>query len=81
MSLQEKLNQMKTRSRQLMGEKNFSRMNQVNQRLLASIGKEALKQGDRAPMFELPDLDGRTVRSHDLLQRGPLVISFYRGRW
>lgn len=41
----------------------------------------ALKQGDQAPAFELPDGDGLVWRSADLLQRGPLVLVFYRGRW
>lgn len=31
--------------------------------------------------FELPDVDGAVVRSRELLARGPLVISFYRGVW
>lgn len=34
-----------------------------------------------APPFELPDGDGRTSRSQDLLSQGPLVFVFYRGRW
>jgi hypothetical protein len=37
--------------------------------------------GDLAPPFELPDTDGRVVRSADLLERGPLIVSFYRGVW
>jgi peroxiredoxin len=41
----------------------------------------ALKSGDRAPQFELPDGDGQIWRSEDLLRSGPLVIVFYRGRW
>ena len=41
----------------------------------------ALKPGDRAPQFELPDGDGRIWRSEDLLRTGPLVVVFYRGRW
>jgi len=41
----------------------------------------ALKAGDRAPAFELPDGDGMLWRSEDLLRSGPLVIVFYRGRW
>lgn len=41
----------------------------------------ALKPGDRAPQFELPDGDGRTWRSEDFLRAGPLVVVFYRGRW
>lgn len=41
----------------------------------------ALREGDRAPMFELPDAYGETVRLSDILQRGPAIISFYRGSW
>lgn len=41
----------------------------------------ALKVGDRAPAFNLPDQDGRVVSSADLLQTGPMVLSFYRGVW
>ena len=41
----------------------------------------ALKVGDRAPDFTLNDPDGRPVSSADLLARGPLVLSFYRGVW
>jgi len=41
----------------------------------------ALKAGDPAPGFALPDGDGSLVRSADLLARGPLVLTFYRGVW
>ena len=41
----------------------------------------ALKAGVAAPAFELPDAHGNLVRSADLLARGPLVITFYRGVW
>ena len=41
----------------------------------------ALKAGDRAPSFALPDPDGKIVSSDDLLARGPLVLTFYRGAW
>jgi len=37
--------------------------------------------GDALPSFELDDVDGTTVTSADLLSRGPLVLSFYRGHW
>ena len=37
--------------------------------------------GSLLPAFELPDTDGRSVRSTDLLGRGPLVVSVYRGGW
>ena len=37
--------------------------------------------GSELPSFELPDQDGHPTRSEDLIERGPLVISFYRGLW
>ena len=47
----------------------------------SGIVERSLKVGDRAPEFELPDFMGRSVRLADLLQEGPVVISFYRGGW
>lgn len=41
----------------------------------------ALKVGDRAPVFRLPDFEGTTVASAELLTNGPLVVTFYRGAW
>ena len=41
----------------------------------------ALKVGDRTPNFILPDAYGKFVSVHELLKRGPLVLSFYRGTW
>ena len=40
-----------------------------------------LKVGARAPIFALPNAHGELVRSADLLARGPLVLTFYRGIW
>ncbi len=41
----------------------------------------AKKVGDQAPMFTLQDADGHSVSSADLLAKGPLIVSFYRGVW
>jgi peroxiredoxin Q/BCP len=35
-----------------------------------------IEQGDRAPDFELPDQDGRTVKLADLRGK-PVVVYFY----
>ena len=50
---------------------------------LAASGQaeRALKAGDLAPSFVLPDADGARVSSKDLLAKGPLVLTFYRGVW
>jgi peroxiredoxin len=41
----------------------------------------AVKAGDRAPQFRLKDQDGNEVSSTTLLEKGPLVVTFYRGVW
>jgi peroxiredoxin len=47
----------------------------------SGIENRALKVGDRAPSFTLFDQNHVPVSSADLLQRGPLVVSFFRGHW
>ena len=42
---------------------------------------KAIKVGDLAPNFELQNTDGDAVALGDLLDKGPLVLSFYRGSW
>jgi peroxiredoxin len=41
----------------------------------------AKKVGDKAPPFQLRESDGRLVDSADLLKKGPVVVTFYRGVW
>jgi peroxiredoxin len=43
--------------------------------------QRAKKAGDAAPAFTLNDPDGKPVSSRDLLAKGSLVVSFYRGVW
>jgi peroxiredoxin len=40
-----------------------------------------LKPGDIAPDFTLRNAYGKRIRFYDLLQRGPVVLTFYRGIW
>ena len=57
-------------------------MERATAELIASgAAARALKVGDRAPAFMLNDPDGSPVSSADLLAKGPLVVSFYRGVW
>jgi peroxiredoxin len=54
----------------------------ANRRLAESgLAERALRAGQRAPNFVLPDAAGTSVESRRLLARGPLVIKFYRGAW
>lgn len=57
-------------------------MHRATAELIASgQAGRAKRVGDVAPAFTLDDPDGHKVSSRDLLARGPLVISFYRGVW
>jgi len=50
--------------------------------LIASgLSASALREGDVAPDFALPDTHGHVIALRTLLDRGPVVISFYRGGW
>ena len=40
-----------------------------------------LRVGEDAPDFDLPDATGKQVRLRDLLDHGPVVLSFQRGEW
>lgn len=40
-----------------------------------------VKVGQPMPAFAGGAHDGRVIRSGDLLARGPLVLSFFRGHW
>jgi len=57
-------------------------MAKADMELAASgIAQRAIKAGDRAPDFRLPDARGGHVRLRDLLAKGPVVVCFYRGGW
>jgi len=47
----------------------------------SGIAQRALKAGDCAPDFRLPDARGGSLRLNSLLAAGPVVLSFYRGGW
>jgi hypothetical protein len=48
---------------------------------LSGIAVRTLRVWQRAPEFSLSDADGNTASSQELLRSGPLVVSFYRGKW
>jgi len=51
-------------------------------RLVANnVGQSAPQPGEPMPDFILPDEGGRLVRLTDLLDKGPVVLSFHRGHW
>jgi peroxiredoxin len=57
-------------------------MKRATDELIASgQAGRTLKVGDKAPVFTLNDPEGNPVSSAELLSKGPLVVSFYRGVW
>lgn len=44
-------------------------------------GKNAIKIGQKAPNFKLPNPEGKLISLDSLLDKGPVVITFYRGDW
>ena len=45
------------------------------------IAESALAAGAKAPAFELTDHNGKLVSSTELLNKGRVIICFFRGRW
>jgi hypothetical protein len=57
-------------------------LKRASQELAASgIAERVLKAGDQAPDFTLPDAVGRPVNLNKALEKGPTVVTFYRGMW
>ena len=82
MSLQDKLDKIKKDFEADAPPEALAIMHRATDDLLHSgIMERTLKAGDRMPGFTLPNEHGQMVASSELLLRGPLVLSFYRGVW
>lgn len=82
MSLQQQLDAFKAQFKQQAPEAAFNAFARSTQELIDSNqASRALKKGDTAPTFILNDQDGNPVSLQALLDKGPVVVSFYRGVW
>lgn len=82
MTLKETLDDLKAKSRGRVPEETRAIMERAVADLRASgILDRVVKVGRPAPDFALPDTAGRLVSLAELRARGPVVLSFYRGRW
>lgn len=80
--LQEQLERIKESSKKRIPEAALAVMAKALDELRRSgISERILRVGARAPEFSLPDADGKIFSSEGLLKNGPLVVSFYRGKW
>ncbi len=82
MSLQEQLDAVLAQARATRPREGQAIIDRTIEDLRSSgIVGRSLKPGHRAPEFALPNGNGRVVQSADLLARGHLLVSFYRGAW
>jgi len=44
-------------------------------------GANAISVGQQAPNFELPNPNGEIISLEQLLTKGPVIVTFYRGSW
>ncbi|MFP5237232.1 MAG: peroxiredoxin-like family protein [Acidobacteriota bacterium] len=81
-SLQDQLDEITANTRHLVQPERLAISERSIEDLFATgMEDRILPVGAAAPEFALKESNGRTVRSADLLQLGPLVIKFFRGRW
>lgn len=82
MGLTEQLNDLKQQLGREVPREILEEIGQFVQGLARSgIEKTSCQVGDKAPPFILPNVAGQMVSSGDILSKGPMVLSFYRGVW
>ena len=82
MTLQEKLDTMREASKtRIPPEARAIMQRSIDDLRVSGIMNRVARVGQTAPDFTLPNADGRSVSLKELLARGPVVLSFYRGRW
>jgi hypothetical protein len=82
MKLQLKLDHMREQFESTAPPEALAVMHRATDDLLASgIMDGVLKVGARIPDFSLTDHHDNLISASDLLTKGPMVISFYRGAW
>jgi peroxiredoxin len=82
-ALQSKLDEITQNTRKLVQAERLAISEDAIAELFGSgIEDRVLPVGAAAPEFSLPDaISGKPIKSTDMLALGPLVISFFRGRW
>jgi len=82
MSLKAELKALRTRLEAGRPADAVATMHRAVEELRASRAADrVLRVGDRAPAFVLPNAAEQPIDSGALLAKGPLVVTFYRGRW
>jgi len=80
--LAEDLKELHQRSKGRLPKETIALMERMKEELIATKIMESVpKVGDSMPEFNLINAMGQMISSSNLLAKGPLVISFYRGAW
>lgn len=82
MSLNEQLDQFRAAWRERVPvERQEMMLRHIQELRDGAISKTMLKAGHRAPSIVLANAKGETVDVADLLNQGPVIVTFYRGGW
>lgn len=82
MSLADDLAKVREESKKQIPPDQYEVITRATERLAQSgIIESALQKSDIAPEFALPNALGTDVSLSELLTKGPVVLSFYRGGW
>ena len=82
MTLQEQLDAHKKAFQAKAPQATLDIMQRAKEELAQSpVMERAIKIGAQAPRFTLRNTAGTPVSLDDLLHKGPVVLTFYRGRW
>jgi len=82
MNLQEKIEAKKKAFRESAPKEQQEVMGRAVKALIESgAADRALGEGDAAPDFTLENAESRPVNLRTALDRRPVVLGFYRGRW
>jgi len=53
----------------------------VAELMQTGLARQSVKAGERAPLFRLRSNNGDFVSLSEALDRGPVIVSFFRGGW
>ena len=82
MTLQERLDVMREASKtRIPAEARAIMQRSIDDLRASGIMERVARVGQKAPDFTLPNANGQSVQLTGLVARGPVVLSFYRGRW
>jgi peroxiredoxin len=80
-NLKQRLETLKAEEATAMSDEDRKEFDAALQEIESAMANPGLKVGEIAPDFTLPDATGKPVQLAELLKKGPVVLTFYRGAW